>query len=69
MKSVTRLAALMLLPLALLLVMSPALTPTANADELYGRIRGVVADSTGAVLPGAQLKLTNVGMGTSQELT
>ena len=68
MKSVTRLAALMLLPLALLLVMSPALTPTANADELYGRIRGVVTDSTGAVLPGAQLKLTNVGMGTSQEL-
>lgn len=31
----------------------------ANADELYARIRGTITDPTGAVVPGAQLKLTN----------
>lgn len=42
---------------------------SANADELYGRIRGVVTDSTGAALPGVQLTLTNVGTGISKQLT
>src|SRR5712672_4620548 len=51
------------------LMVGSMLVQTANADELYGRIRGVVTDSSGAVLPGAVLKLLNVGMGTTQVLT
>jgi hypothetical protein len=39
----------------------------ANADELYGRVRGTVADATGATVPGAQVKLTNTGTGVSEE--
>jgi hypothetical protein len=31
------------------------LSVPANADELYGRIRGVVTDSSGAILPGVEL--------------
>jgi len=42
---------------------------SARADELYGRVRGVVTDPSGAVLPGVHLKLTNTGTGVSQELT
>jgi len=42
---------------------------SAQADELYGRVRGVVTDPSGAVLPGVHLKLTNTGTGVSQELT
>jgi hypothetical protein len=41
----------------------------AFADNLYGAIRGVVADSSGAVLPGVQVKVTNVNTGTSKALT
>src|SRR5712692_2223649 len=40
---------------------------TARADELYGRVRGVVTDSTGAVLPGVRLKITNTNTGISEE--
>ncbi|MCU1317881.1 MAG: TonB-dependent receptor plug [Candidatus Acidoferrum typicum] len=47
--------------------LSSALIQRANADELYGRVRGVASDSTGAVLPVVQLKLTNVGTGVSEE--
>ena len=43
--------------------------PAARADELYGRIRGLVSDPTGAMLPGVQLKLTNAGTGKYVELT
>jgi hypothetical protein len=72
MKSLLRRGLLMSTLLALALVLglafSAIVAQTAKADELYGRIRGVVTDSTGAVLPGAQLKLTNVGMGNSVEL-
>lgn len=35
------------------------------ADELNARIRGVVTDPSGAVIPGAQLTATNVGTGVS----
>src|ERR1700751_5813242 len=35
--------------------------PTGSADELYGKVRGVVSDSSGAVVPDVQLVLTNVG--------
>jgi hypothetical protein len=41
--------------------------PSAKADELYGRIRGIVTDPSGAALPGVQLKLTNTGTGISEE--
>ncbi|HKW62462.1 MAG TPA: carboxypeptidase regulatory-like domain-containing protein [Candidatus Acidoferrum sp.] len=40
----------------------------AKADELYGRIRGLASDSTGAALPGVDLKLTNEGTGVSLDL-
>lgn len=35
----------------------------AKADELYGRIRGVVTDQTGAVVAGAKITATNTGTG------
>jgi len=47
--------------LVLGLVASLLVAPSAKADELYGRVRGVAADSTGAALPGVQLKLVNTG--------
>jgi Carboxypeptidase regulatory-like domain len=53
--------------LVLGLVFGLLTVPSAKADELYGRVRGVVSDPTGAVLPGAQLKLTNVGTGVAEE--
>jgi Carboxypeptidase regulatory-like domain len=52
-----------------ILVLSLFVASAARADELYGRIRGVVADSTGAAMPGVQLKLTNVGTGGVKEMT
>src|SRR5258705_9975074 len=36
-----------------------ALAHTGSADELYGKVRGVVSDSSGAVVPDVQLVLTN----------
>jgi hypothetical protein len=44
-------------------------TTTAMADELYGRVRGVVTDSTGAAMPDVQMKLINVATGISKEMT
>ncbi|PYU79869.1 MAG: TonB-dependent receptor [Acidobacteria bacterium] len=58
-----RILALVILALGL----SSALVQPASADELYGRIRGIALDPTGAALPGVQLKLTNVGTGTTEE--
>src|ERR1700676_341186 len=51
----------------LALVVSPLTVQTAKADELYGRVRGVVSDVTGAILPGVQLKLKNTGTGIEEE--
>jgi hypothetical protein len=56
------------LAVILALAFSSAMVQPASADELYGRIRGVASDPTGAALPGAQLKLTNIGTGSSEEL-
>lgn len=42
---------------------------TAKADELYGRVRGTVSDRTGGILPGVQLKLTNIATNRGEELT
>ena len=50
------------------LIISLLVIPPASADELYGRIRGIVSDSSGSALPGAELRLTNEGTGTSQNL-
>ncbi len=55
------------LAVAVFLVLGGFTSPAVNADELYGRVRGVVTDATGAVLPGVHLKLTNVGTGISEE--
>jgi len=52
-----------------LLLVGMLMVSTARADELYGRVRGVVTDATGAALPGVQLKLTNNGTGASQDFT
>jgi hypothetical protein len=41
--------------------------PSAKADELYGRIRGLVTDPSGAALPGVQLQLVNAATGNSEE--
>src|SRR6266851_5955717 len=56
------------LAVILTLTLSPLLVQPANADELYGRVRGIVSDATGAAVPGVQVKLTNVGTGIAQEL-
>ena len=39
------------------------------ADELYGRVRGVITDQSGAVVSGAKVIITNPGMGISREAT
>lgn len=49
-----------------LMLSTLALQP-AMADELYGRVRGLVTDPAGAVLPGVQLRLVNMGTGNSAE--
>lgn len=54
---------------AFLTVLCVFLVTSANADELYGRIRGVVTDATGASLPGVQVTLTNVGTGQVKTIT
>lgn len=48
------------------LVFSSSLLQRAQADELYGRVRGIVTDSTGAALEGVNLKLHNVGTGATE---
>ena len=54
--------------LAGMLAISLLVAIGARADELYGRVRGVVADATGAAMPGVQVKLTNAGTGISKEM-
>ncbi len=43
--------------------------PSAFADNLYGTIRGVVTDASGAVLPGVKVKLTDVNTVIVKQLT
>jgi hypothetical protein len=41
----------------------------ARADNLYGEIRGTVADASGAVIPGATVAVTNEGTGVTKTVT
>lgn len=49
------------------LILSLLVVPSAKGDELYGRIRGLAADPTGAALPGVQLKLVNISTNAAVE--
>ncbi len=49
---------------ALLLVVAGALV--AHAQQTTGNVRGIVADQTGAVVPGARVTITSVATNTSQ---
>ncbi len=51
------------LPFLLLLLVGVVSSNSAWGDELYGRVRGTVTDQSGAVLSGAEVRLTNVGTG------
>src|SRR5215472_14936570 len=72
MKSVLKGGSFLPLLLSSILVLGLGLSllavPSAKADELYGRVRGVVTDATGAALPGVELKLKNEGTSISQDL-
>jgi hypothetical protein len=53
--------------IVLALAFSLCTVPSAKGDELYGRVRGIVTDPSGAALPGVNLKVANIGTGISQE--
>lgn len=44
-----------------------AVVPSAHAQELRGKIQGVVSDGAGGVIPGANVTLTNVGTSVETE--
>lgn len=58
-----------LLVACLLLCFSMACLNRAQADELYGKIRGVVTDPSGAVVSGARVTATNINTGISKHVT
>jgi len=61
-----RLACLLVLLVATLTIVS---TPEANAQVLYGSIVGTVSDSSGGVIPGATVTVTNLGTSQSASST
>lgn len=54
--------------LGLLLVCGMLSSRPATADELYGKIRGVVTDQTGAVVAGAKITSMNIQTGISKTI-
>src|SRR5579863_2595973 len=58
---------LLLLTAVCAFVLMPA-SPS-RADNLYGTIRGVVTDQSGAVVPGAAVRATDVGTSVSRQTT
>ena len=67
-KSISCVPLVFSLLMVLALVVSLIVVRPVKGDELYGRIRGTVTDATGAALPGAQLKLVNVGTNATVQL-
>jgi hypothetical protein len=58
---IARAASTLLMAVALLTILLA--TSSANAQVLYGTITGTVTDRTGAVIPGAAVKIVNQGTG------
>lgn len=54
---------------AITVVMVSLFSTAALADELYARVRGTVTDTSGAVVPGATLKINNFATGFSRQTT
>jgi len=54
---------------AILAVCCLVFATLSSADELYGRIRGVVTDASGAAMPGVQLTLINTQTGITKQVT
>ena len=52
---------------AVLLCLTSAFVPTADAQVLYGSIVGTVSDESGASIPGATVSIMNTATGASQE--
>ena len=55
--------------LSITVVVLSLCSTAAMADELYARVRGVVTDTSGAVVTGVTLKITNVNTGISKQTT
>lgn len=53
--------------LGVLLALTPAFVPTADAQVLYGSIVGSVSDESGASIPGASVSIMNTATGDSRE--
>ena len=50
-------------------ILSLMIIPSAQADEVYGRIRGTISDPSGAVIPNAKVTVTNIGTGITREVS
>jgi len=69
MKKLMRKVAIVLWAFSSVVALTCLTSPAVKGDELYGRIRGVVTDPAGGVLPGVQVRLTNTGTNVTRELT
>ena len=55
--------------IAVVLVLSVALVPSASAQAVFGSIFGTVSDPSGAAVPNAKVTVTDVAKGTTDETT
>src|SRR5580700_4709146 len=53
--------------MAILLILSPVLSPYLAAQNPRGTLRGVVQDSSGARIPGAKVTVESAGLSTERE--